>query len=139
MKLRSVNADGSQNTETEFDLDLVDPDGRPYEYPVSVRCRMVPEQVRKDFERKGATWVKNQHTRGMVQQVDWQEVTNLTVCWAVLSWEGVFGADDKPLVCTDATKRELPNHAKLQIVERVATTEAARATAASFREPASVV
>ena len=140
MKLRSVYADGSRNEDTEFDLEVNGSDGLPYDDPpVVIHCRMVPPSVRKNAEKQSRGYVKNPSTRGMQLETDWEHAVDLQIQYAVISWEGVLGADDKPLVCTDETKVHLPPHIKAQILEAAVTTEAADVTAASFREPARVV
>ena len=135
MKLRSVFADGSRNENTEFDLEIKGPDGLPYDEPVIIRCQMVPASVRKAAEKESRGYVKNQATRGMQLETDWEKAVDIEIRYAVLSWSGIYGADDKPLVCNDETKVHLPPHIKAQVLEAAVTTEAADHTAASFREP----
>ena len=139
MRLRSLNADGSQSSEQEFDLSIKDADGALYDPPVTIRCRLVPSAQRKTFERQSVEFVKNPVTRGMQKETNYEAVADLMMQAAVISWEGIDGADGKPLICSEQTKPHLPSHVKVQVLESVSSTEAAAGSPASFPESANVV
>lgn len=69
------------------------------------------------------------------EETDWDKVQDALVAFAVQSWKGIVGADDKPLQCVLDAKLGLPGDLKNELVSRAMQGEAVD-PAASFR-PAS--
>ena len=136
MQVRTVLSDGSANSENEFALPIMDRDGEPYDPPVVVTCRAVSPAEKRKIEKDSWGYVKTPQ-RGMSREMDGNKAADECLRLAVVSWDGITGADGKPLVCNQDTKIHLPEHVKVQILEAALSTE--DATASSFREPAGVV
>lgn len=124
MKLGTMLSDGSALDALELDVELLDQNDNAYDPPVIVRCRYIDRAERREIEDACQKFVKNKKTRGMEAKTDWLKVAEEVTVRAVQSWTNIFGADDKPLVCTDHTKRQLPPYHLYQITQAVTNAEA---------------
>ena len=134
MEIRTVLPDGSENSETEFDLPIVDRDGNPYDPPVVIRCRPVDIRARQEIEKASEEFVKTRG-RGMERKTNAHKAAQMVLERAVVSWTGISGAGGGDLVCTNETKAHLPEHVKVQVIDAALSTEATDASS-SFRESA---
>lgn len=141
LKLRAVRGDGTSTAGEEFDLIVKDPETTVSLPDVVMRCRVVTKKRSHEIERSFQRQVHDQKTKQLVwEYLDEHGATNATnalLTEAVVSWRGLVGADDAPLVCTPATIAALDDRVKIQIITAVFGAEVVEQQ--SFREPASVL
>lgn len=112
--------------------ELRDPDtGEP---DVVVFLKPVTDQERREVVKQFTTLEKDPNGgRALVEVVDQTEVTNEIMRRAIDSWDGIAGSDDRPLVCTAATKALLDGYIKAQISRKLFSAEAVQVAATAFR------
>jgi hypothetical protein len=138
-RVNSVNSDGSEvAADKTIEFHVIDPstskpfigaDGKP---SVVITLRPVSQSKYRQVQAENTERVLNKKTRQMEDQTDWDNVQDELVVFAVQSWTGVIGADDKPLQCVLDAKLGLPGDLKNELVQRAMQGEAVD-PAASFR------
>lgn len=142
LRMHSVLSDGQPNPDAIIEHTLVDPDtGRPYagddgQPSVVIVLRPLSHDEWRRIVRKHTQRLPNKRTRAMEEVTDWDAVQDDATSRVILSWRGILGADDKPLVCNDDTKRALDGELKNELVARAMRPEGVDASDESFREPA---
>lgn len=142
-RVPQLNGDGSSAAAQTFPYyPDVDKDGQPFlddagQPAIAMELRAVSKAQYREFVKARTTTAAN-GSGAMVEKIDWELVHEDVVVYAIVSWRGFVGADDKPLACLDGTKRALDSI--LQNAVRAAATFAqpAEVAAASFRQPARV-
>lgn len=139
LQLARVNGDG-RTVEGCITLVLRDPgtgeelraaDGTP---EVFIRVRPVDEDERKAIVASHTKLEKDpSNPRGLYEFTDVKAANDDILDRAIESWDGIAGADGKPLVCTRQTKLLLDAHIRGQVMKRVFGAEVAEVLAASFR------
>lgn len=142
LKLHTVNSDGTKVKETTVDVEIKDPDtqarvldeqGQPCVVVTILPCS---QSEWRAIMRKHTEKQLNRSTRSMEEVVDDVAAEHELLRTKIVTWRGFVGADDKPLVCNDATKVELDPRVKNTIVNRILGSEVVEAKADSFRQSA---
>jgi hypothetical protein len=139
LRLSRVNGDG-KSAPTTLTLVLKDPatgeelvaaDGTPEVFltlePISEEDRkaIIFEHRRLEKDPAGG--------KQLYEFIDLQAANDAIFCRVVKGWSGLAGADDRPLVCTDATKLLLDHTIRGQVNKKIFGTEAVEVLAESFR------
>lgn len=139
LRLNRVNGDGRPRTGL-IDLvvkdpvtgeELREPDGSPAVvlklHPMldDERAAIVKTHTRLERDPGGG--------RGLFEFTDQSAVADEIMCKAIDSWDGLVGADDRPLVCTDQTKVLLDAFLRVQVTRKLFGAEAVEVLAESFR------
>jgi hypothetical protein len=110
---------------------LVDEAGTP---EVFMSLRSIPEEERKAVIAEFTTLEKDpQGGKGLFELTDYKAANEELLDRAILSWEGFAGADDRPLVCTRATKLLLEANIRNEVWKKVFGAEVREVLAESFR------
>jgi len=136
LKVLTVNSDGTPNPHATIPFSPIDPEtGKPMSAVLFTLRPIAPEKWR-EIVRKHTNRVVNPKSRAMeeVQDSDGAQLEILQFC--ILGWEGVNGADGKPLPCRDDVKGYLDPELQNEIIQRARRAEAVEAVDASFRQPA---
>jgi hypothetical protein len=139
LRLARVNGNGTEMPET-VTLVLKNPvtgdpilndDGTP---AVFVTLKPMTEEQRKAIVGSHTTTEKDPNGgRGLFEKTDADAANDEILDRSIVSWEGIAGADDRPLVCTPGTKRLLDGYIKAQITKKLFGSEVVEVLAASFR------
>ena len=105
---------------------------------VVIRIMPISQEAHRRIVRAHREYLPNPKTRQLEEMLDVEAITDDLVRAAILDWRGIVGADDQPLVCTDATKIALPGDVKNDCVAIALRGQAAEVEASSFREPAHI-
>jgi len=144
LKTKTVKSDGTSSREP-FDIEIIDPqtgnrilDEHKRPCVVVVALPMEQEEWRAILKSTETTG-QDELTGQIVRRSDYETAVDILCVRSIQSWKGIDGADDKPLVCNDATKARLPVEVKQQVWRKVLGAEVvAEIQIASFREPAGV-
>ena len=140
-KIHAINSDGSDAEEKLIPFPIVDEaTGKPYldeqgEPEILILLRPISPAKYRQVEQQHTERRLNKKTRAMEDVTDWAAVQDELVAYAVQSWTGIVGADDKPLECVYDAKIGLPGDLKNDLIKRASQGEAVNA-AASFRATA---
>lgn len=140
LRVQQVHADGSSAADKPFPYyPDVDVHGKPYcdetgRAWIEISLRPVTKEQYAYFIKARTTHAPDA-SGAIVERIDWKAVNADVVEYAVVSWRGIVGADDKALVCIAATKRVLDEVIQQQIRNRAIFAQPAEVAAASFREP----
>jgi hypothetical protein len=116
--------------------DLLEPDGSP---AVTIQLRPIDDVERAEIGAAHRTYEKDPNGgRMLFEVIDQTKVADEILRRAIVSWQGLVGADDQPLVCTNATKVLLDAFLRVQVTRKLFGAEAVEVLAESFREPAGV-
>ena len=141
LKLRAVKSDGTSNAGEPFDLVVKDPDTRVALPDVVIQCRVVTKKRSHEIERSFQRQVHDQKTKQLVWEYHDEDgathATNALLAEVITGWRGIVGADDLPLVCTQATIAALDDRVKIQVITAVFGAEVVEQQ--SFREPAGLL
>jgi len=139
LKIRTHQGDGAASAAT-FDVVILHPTtGEPME-DVVITCRAVSKARVREIHQSFQERVPEPTMRSMVMRYKpngLDDAMDAALGEAVVSWRGIVGADDRPLVCTPATVAALDDRTKAQLVMAVFGAEVV--DQASFREPADVL
>lgn len=140
-KVNAVNSDGTAvEAERLIEYEVIDAstnkpflgeDGKP---SVVITLKPISQSRYRAMVADRTERVLNKRTRAMEDQTDWDGVQDDLVAYAVQTWRGILGADDKPLQCVLDAKLGLPGDLKNDIVQRALQGEGV--DAASFRTTA---
>jgi len=143
-RVQQVLGDGTPAGDRTFpfhpDLDpktgkpYCDAEGRPF---VEIQLRPVSKAQYREIVKAHTTAVPTGAGQ-MEERIDWVSVNEDVAVYAIVGWRGIVGADDRPLLCIDGTKRVLDVDLLARIRDRAVYAQPAEVTAASFREPALV-
>lgn len=142
-KLQNVKGDGSSVADAFPFYPDVDPKtGKPYvnddgKPAVVVMLRIISRERYRDIV-KANTHHDPTSKGGITERVDWDGVNGDACAYAIVSWSGFVGADDKALVCIDGTKRAIDTALMNAILSAAMYAQPAEVTAASFRQSADV-
>lgn len=139
LKIRPVRGDGQAADGDLFDVVVRDPATNLPLEDVSVRCRVVSKARARMLAQQYQERVPDPQTRTMVwrykdQSAGADQATDALLAEAIVGWQGIIGADDRPLVCTPATIAALDDRVKAQLVIAIFGAEVVED--ASFRESA---
>ncbi len=142
-KLHTVNSDGGEIDEgNRIEYQVIDPDtGKPFKDEdgnpsVVVTLKAVTPKKYRGVVAKRTERIPARKGEPPREETDWDAVQDDLVSYAVESWKGLIGADDKPLQCVLDAKLSLPGDLKNALVERALKGEAVEVAAASFRQSA---
>lgn len=149
LKLQNVRGDGTPSAEAFSFYPDVDPKtGKPYVDEQGAPAIVV---MLRTLSREQYRAIVKQHTQHTVtgasangtgalmqEKVDWDSVNADAAAAAIVGWKGFVGADDKPLVCIEATKRAIDDGLRTAIINSAMYAQPVEVTAESFREPARV-
>lgn len=121
-KIHSLNSDGTE-TDRSIEFEVIDPstnkpfveNGKP---SVIIMMRPISPSKYREVVSDHTERVLNRKTRAMEDQTDWDAVQDALTVYAVQSWRGIIGADDKPLDCVHDAKLGLPGDLKNELVQR---------------------
>lgn len=139
LKIRSVLSNGLLVAEDTFEYAVInDETGKPYlgddgQPSVWVTLRPVSPDKHRAIVRKYTERIANPRTRAMEEVTDWDKVQDAILHYAVTGWRGIVGADEKPLVCTEATRNALPANLRNQFTNRALGSESVEVEEAEFR------
>lgn len=140
-RVNTVNSDGSEAGDRTIPFEVIDPstskpfmgdDGKP---SVVILLRPISQSKYRQIQAENTERVLNKKTRSMEDITNWDAVQDECVVYAIQSWSGVIGADDRPLQCVHEAKVGLPGDLKNELVQRSMQGESVDA-AASFRATA---
>jgi hypothetical protein len=139
IRINRVLSNG-QKTAGEITLVLADPrtgeelrndDGSPV---ATIRLQAMDEDERRAIVAAHTTMEKDPNGgRGLFEKTDAQAVNDEIYDRTILGWDGIAGADDRPLVCNASTKRALDSYIKSQVTRKLFGAEVVEVLAASFR------
>lgn len=138
LRMNSIKSDGTPNTNT-IEMIVKDPingqeileeDGTG---AVVVELRALTKEEHDEIIREFTTHEKSTGGRGLVERVDHRGVDDEILRRCIKGWRGLAGSDDKPLVCTNATKVLIDPFLKLQVQRKLFGAEAVEVAAESFR------
>lgn len=139
LKLHRLTGDGQVNTEPII-LVLKDPatgeelkndDGSPAAF---LRLRALDEAARRAIVAKHTRLEKDPNGgRGLFEFTDITAANEEILDQGIEGWEGIVGADEKPLVCTSVTKAAIDAYIKTQARQKLFGAEVVEVLAASFR------
>lgn len=138
LRMNSLRSDGTTNTDDVI-LVVRDPltgepmlhdDGTP---AVTITLRPLRDGEHDEIVRRHTTPEKSPTGRGFYEKVDSQAISDEILEQTIVSWAGLVGVDDRPLVCTARTKRLLPERVKIQVTRKLFDGEATEVAAESFR------
>lgn len=141
-RITSVNGDGTEAeklipfevTDPSTSRPFVDDHGKP---SVVITLKPVSPSKYRQIVADHTERMLNKRTRQMEDVTDWDAVQDALCVYAVQTWTGIIGADDKPLDCCYDAKVGLPGDLKNDIVQRAMQGESVD-PAASFRPTAGV-
>jgi hypothetical protein len=133
LRLNRVKSDGTPAS-ADVPLTLKDPaTGDPLE-GVVVYLQMLSEDERKAIVETHTRLEKDPNGgRGLFEFTDVRAANDEIYCKTITRWEGIVGADDRPLVCTDATKLVLDAAIRAQVMKKAFGAEVVEVVAESFR------
>lgn len=132
LRLNRVTSNGAA-VEPTVPLTLNDIDGTPLD-GVTVDLYLMPEDERRAIVAAHTRLEKDPNGgRGLFEFTDVKAANDEIFCKCVKRWSGIAGADDKPLVCNDATKLLLDATYRAQITRKIFGAEVVEVLAASFR------
>lgn len=142
-RLNTVNSDGGAIDEQQrVTFHVIDPDtGKPFKDEdgnpsVVVTLKPISPKKYRAVVAHNTERIPARKGEPPREETDWDAVQDDLVSFAVESWTGIIGADDKPLQCVLDAKLGLPGDLKNAIVERALKGEAVEVAAASFRQSA---
>lgn len=139
LRLNRVNGDGRPVTgeivlvvkDPATNEEMREPDGSP---AVTIRLRAMDDAERASVVESFKTFEKDPNGgRGLFEVVDQGKVADEIMRRAITSWDGLVGADDRPLVCTAQTKVLLDAFLRVQVTRKLFGFEAVEVLAESFR------
>lgn len=111
--------------------DLLNDDGSP---AATMQLRPIDEDERRAVVQEHTRLEKDPNGgRGLFEYCDAGAANDELLCRAIVSWDGLVGSDDRPLVCTRATKLVLDNYIRGQVTRKLFGSEVVEVLAASFR------
>jgi hypothetical protein len=137
LKIHAINSDGTANLDAVITVPILDV-GKTAPTGASVVVRPITSKEYNAELRKRRKYEKNPETRQMEPTYDHVTTTDHFLADRIVSWEGLQGADGKPLPVTKAVIELLPPWIKEQVITGAlggASVEA-DAAEASFPEPA---
>lgn len=133
LRLNRVNGNGSA-VDTALRLTLRDPaTNEEIEGVVAVLHPMGEDERRAIVATHTKLEKDPSGGKGLYEFTDLRAANDEIFCRSIVTWEGIAGADDRPLVCTDATKLLLDASLRAQINRKLFGAEAVEVLAASFR------
>lgn len=133
LRLNRVNSNGSA-VDTAIRLTLKDPITNEDLEGVVVVLDPMTEDERRAIVAAHTNKEKDPSGgRGLFEFTDVKAANDEIFCKSIASWEGIAGADDRPLVCTDQTKLLLDATIRAQINRKLFGAEAVEVLAESFR------
>jgi hypothetical protein len=137
LKIHAINSDGSANPDATITVHILDV-GAKAPTGATVVVRPIPSRDYQAELKKHRDYVKNPDTRQMELVYNHVKAVDILLASAIVSWDGVLGADGQPLPVTRGVIELLPPWIKEQVITGAlggASVEA-DATEASFRQPA---
>lgn len=140
LRMNNLRSDGRPNTEPIV-LVVRDPstnepmvDEKTGAPEVTITLQPMSDDERKQIVADRTTPQRDPNGgRGLYELTDHVEVTNDVLRKAVTSWDGIIGADDRPLVCNQQTVVLIDSSLKAQITRKLFGAEAVEVAAESFR------
>jgi len=139
-KINTVNSDGTDADQDKLiDFEVIDPStSKPFrgengDPSVVITLRPISQGKYREVTADHTERLLNKKSRAMEEVTDWDAVQDDLVIWAIQSWKGIIGADDKPLQCVLDAKLGLPGDLKNELIQRALQGEAVDQSAASFR------
>jgi len=126
-RLNTINSDLTEASAL-IDYVLTDSEGQPLQdregQPVMFKLRPIAERHRYDVERKHTKRTPGGNGFPPSEKTDWDAYRNELTDYAIVSWTGVIGADDKPLPCVYEAKMALQPVQKNDVIKRATEGEA---------------
>lgn len=127
-RLNTINSDLSDASDQLIPYVVTDEQGQPLQDSDGrtslMNLRPITERHRRDVERKHT---KTQPARNGVpsaEKTNWDDYRNELTEYAIVSWENILGADNKPLPCVYEAKAALQATMKNEIIKRAIEGEA---------------
>lgn len=136
LRVRTHAGDGSSLAGATFEMTVSDPNTGERLEDVVIVCRVLTKAEVRRLYAQHTTRVPDPRTRQMLELLDASSAGDAVAQAAVVSWRGVIGADDEPLVCTAETVAALDDRVKQQIIAAVTAAEVTGRDVATFRPPA---
>jgi hypothetical protein len=116
LKIQQFDGDGTDHAGETFDHVVTDPDtGEPYDTVITCRILSRPE-VRAIYKRHTKR-VPDPKTRTMVQVRDEDAAADELLQTIIVSWTGVEGRDQQPLIVKPETITALDDWIKIQVTK----------------------
>lgn len=139
LRINTITSEGRKADDTEIVFHPIDPEtGKPFAGDDGQPSVVL---VLRPISNERAKKIEAEHTEPtpikgvLVEKTDYDGVRNAKVQYAVVSWSGFIGADNKPLPCIDACKDALDWQLKNEIIARASLAQPVEVTAESFRQP----